>query len=335
MKHNPNIESYVMECKGTKDITHDWITYYDIAKADSIYIDELMNDLRIKHSNDVERIQQYINYCNRIQAETGSRPSHFKPNNSFDLIRLDYQKTRIEFLKAKKSTPRVLLYIAGGAYVHSLTDHSLYSLQHYGEVIGDINCCTCVYRCSPNHSYQETLEDIANTYEWLIHSGYQSENIFLMGDSSGGGTAIAFAMLMRDQKIALPKGMIIHCCYINYNRNSTSYITNQSRDFITGTNHLHDYIDELHIKGHDIHNPYFCPYYGDYKNLPPTLIQVSDTEITYDDSVYVGEKCSQLGTPVHLEIYKNMFHDFALLAPDLYTSRFSHNQVKKFINSLA
>ena len=322
------------QCKATKDETYDWITYYDIAEADLPFMEQIRSNIRKERANDVDNIRNFSAYCNRILAETGDRPTKFTPNENYDLVRFKYKGTRIEFLRSKKKTKRTLFFIAGSGYVHRLTDGSMRLMQSYGDSIGDINCITCNYRCAPEDTYKETLEDVTNCYEWLIQEGYSPYDTVFMGDSSGGGTALSTLMYLRDSNIPLPSGLVIMSTFINFQQDTPSYITNKHKDCVVGHSGFYDYIVAEHTKGHDITDPYLSPYYGDYSDLPETLVQVSSDEIDYDDNVTIVNNCILANTPAYLEVYNGMYHDFPMLSPELATTQFSKNKVKEFVNRL-
>lgn len=322
------------QCKATQDDTYDWITYYDIAEVDLPFMEQIRAKIREERANDVDLIRNYAAYCNRIQAETGDRPTKFESNENYDLHRFKYKGTWIEFLRAKKKTKRTLFFIAGTGYVHRLADNSMELIQSYGDCIGDINCITCNYRCAPDDTYKETIEDIVNCYEWLIQEGYSPYDTVFMGDSSGGGTALASLMYLRDNKFPLPSGLVIMSTFINFKRDTPSYISNKHKDCVVGHSGFYDYIVAEHTKGQDLSDPYLSPYHGDYSDLPETLVQVSSDEIDYDDNVSIAKKCNSAGTTAYLEVYNGMYHDFPSLSPELATTQFSMNKVKEFVNRI-
>jgi acetyl esterase/lipase len=57
-----------------------------------------------------------------------------------------------------------------------------------------------------------------------------------------------------------------------------------------------------------LRNPLAAPLYGNYKGLPPLLIQVGTREILLDDSTRVADKARAAGVPVRLEIEEGAPH---------------------------
>ncbi|GAA0702142.1 hypothetical protein GCM10008904_08540 [Paraclostridium ghonii] len=60
------------------------------------------------------------------------------------------------------------------------------------------------YGLAPEHPFPKAIEDVQNIYEYLIEEGYSSNNITIVGDSAGGGLALATIVKLKDLKIDLP-----------------------------------------------------------------------------------------------------------------------------------
>ena len=75
----------------------------------------------------------------------------------------------------------------------------------------------------------------------------------------------------------------------------------------------------LYAGNADARNPLLSPLHGDYRGLPPLLIQVGEAEIILDDSTRVAERAKQAGVQVDLEVWDEMvhvWHVFAKLLPE-------------------
>src|SRR5262249_10029431 len=71
----------------------------------------------------------------------------------------------------------------------------------------------------------------------------------------------------------------------------------------------------------DPHDPLASPVFGNYRGLPPLLIQVGDHEMLRDDSVRVARKARADGSAVTLEVWPGMFHVFQSHEPLLPEAR--------------
>ncbi len=60
-------------------------------------------------------------------------------------------------------------------------------------------------------------------------------------------------------------------------------------------------------------NPLVSPIFGDYRGLPPILIQVSRQEMLYSDATGVAERARKDGVDVTLQEWDGMMHVFQTL----------------------
>ena len=83
----------------------------------------------------------------------------------------------------------------------------------------------------------------------------------------------------------------------------------------------------------DPRNPLASPVFGDYRGIPPLLIQVGEHEMLRDDSVRVADKARSDGVEVKLEVWPGMFHVFQSHEPLLPEARESIEGMAEFIRS--
>src|SRR5262249_28184208 len=63
------------------------------------------------------------------------------------------------------------------------------------------------YRLAPEHPFPAALEDAVAAYRWLA-GRFNSRRIAFMGDSAGGGLALATLYKLRDEGLALPAATV-------------------------------------------------------------------------------------------------------------------------------
>ncbi len=79
-------------------------------------------------------------------------------------------------------------------------------------------------------------------------------------------------------------------------------------------------------------DPEISPLFGNFKGLPPFLIQVGTEEILLDDSRRLADRLKDEGVPVTLEIYDDMFHVFQIFSDFLGTARKALKNIGRFID---
>ena len=289
-------------------ITSDYIDLLEVKS--SIDVEEFKKAVREEHAHDLERIKQYKEYYNKVLQETGKRPSKFVPDSGYNYGQVKYNGADIEFIKSNKKAKKVVYFFKGCAYINHMTDSALREMQRIATMFGDVHVMGVNHRISPENDYKDLLTDTVNGYKWLLKQGYQPENIIFIGDSSGGGTALATAMKLRELHIEVPGLMVLFSPWANVAMDTPSYETYRNADCMLGDNGLLEYAREVFLDHEDVHNPYVSPCYGNFKHLPKMLIQVGTEERVYDDAIIIKEKMRNSGGSVRLEIYKGMFHEF-------------------------
>ena len=71
-------------------------------------------------------------------------------------------------------------------------------------------------------------------------------------------------------------------------------------------------VKEWYAPNQDYKNPLISPVFANYSNYPKTLIQVSDIEILYSDSLDLESKIKDGNNEVILSVYKNLPHVWQL-----------------------
>jgi acetyl esterase/lipase len=83
----------------------------------------------------------------------------------------------------------------------------------------------------------------------------------------------------------------------------------------------------------DPRNPLASPVFGDYRGLPPLLIQAGELEMLRDDSIRVAKKARADGIKVTLEVWPGMFHVFQSHEPLLPEAREAIEHIGEFVRA--
>jgi len=222
----------------------------------------------------------------------------------------------MEWVKKKGTNPdKAILQLHGGAYSRSLEDNGITyrrSAVQYARLSG-AGVLTVDYRVAPEHPYPAAQEDAVMAYEWLLEQGYVPEHIIIVGDSAGGGLALATVLYLRDNNMPMPAALITMSAWtnLNYKYRTPAYVGNNSSD-----------------------NPYISPIYGEYNDFPPMLMQVGGDEMLLNDTIKVAEKAKEAGVLVQQTTYPGMFHVFQMLFPELSEANEAWKEVEGFIKGI-
>jgi acetyl esterase/lipase len=85
----------------------------------------------------------------------------------------------------------------------------------------------------------------------------------------------------------------------------------------------------------DPKDPLASPVFGDYRGIPPLLIQAGEHEMLRDDAVRVAKKARADGIAVKLEVWPGMFHVFQSHEPLLPEAREAIEHMAEFMRAAA
>jgi acetyl esterase/lipase len=227
-----------------------------------------------------------------------------------------------------------LLYLHGGGWVSGSGGRYLTLAAH---ISAAAKCAVLLpdYRLAPEHPFPAGLEDCVAVYEWFVSNGPsgpgRSKATFIAGDSAEGNLTLATLLALRDRRIPLPAGGIP---------------LSPATDFTLASESLKTVIDPIisartmpvfrdHYLGKiDPRIPLASPVFGDYRGIPPLLIQVGEHEMLLDDSIRVTKKARADGIPVKLEVWAGMFHVFQSHEPLLPEGQEAIDHIAEFMRSL-
>jgi monoterpene epsilon-lactone hydrolase len=236
------------------------------------------------------------------------------PPTSTRTTRLTAGGVRAHRVTRPASRPdRNILHLHGGAFV--IGSPSLYRHVTWRFASATRACVLSIdYRLAPEHPFPAALEDAVAAYRSLIEDGADPRQIAVIGDSAGGGLALAMLQKLRDQHVPLPAAAVALSPWTDLALAGASVRLNAEADPMINIDQL-TRAAEHYLAGADPRTRYASPLYGDAAGLPPTLIQVGSDEVLRDDAVRMAERMQAAGCRVDLEIWPRMPHAWQLFAP--------------------
>jgi epsilon-lactone hydrolase len=211
---------------------------------------------------------------------------------------------------------QAVLYLHGGAYcVGSPATHRAIT-SHLAREAG-ATVFAVDYRLAPEHPFPAASEDALAAYCWLLDNGYQSDHIFLAGDSAGGGLALATAMQIRDRSLPPPGGLLLLSPWVDLTLTDRSAEEQRHDVMLTWATLDHA---AAQYAGDQRHHPLASPLFADLAALPPTLIIVGTDEILFGDAERLFDQLTVAGTSCQLSVYEDMWHVFPVQAGALTTA---------------
>jgi epsilon-lactone hydrolase len=228
---------------------------------------------------------------------------------------------------------RHVLHLHGGAYVSgapSYYRHFTWRLANAARA----SVWTLAYRLAPEHPFPAALEDATAAYISLAGKMPDTSQLFVAGDSAGGGLALGLLIKLRDEGRPLPGAAIAMSPWTDLALTGRSLVSNAAADPMLNARLLPG-LANLYLAGADPRTPYASPLFGDLNGLPPVLIQVGSDEILLDDAVRISARLRAHDVRSQLQIWPRMPHAWQLFVPLLPEARRAIGQMGEFIDGLA
>lgn len=221
--------------------------------------------------------------------------------------------------KNLKSEPVTgLFWIHGGGYVMGAPEQE----KAYFEALaidGDVVIVSPDYRLGLDEPYPAALNDCYLALSWMKENaeklGIRPDQIFVAGESAGGGLAIATCLYARDQgDISVAFHMPL-CPMIDDRMTTASSQDNDAPVWDSKNNRVgwKIYLGELDKKDVPI---YAAPARAeDLTGMPPAASYVGTIEPFHDETVIYIDKLKKCGINVTLKEFEGCFHGFESVCP--------------------
>lgn len=205
-----------------------------------------------------------------------------------------------------------LLYLHGGAY-------GLGSARGYRGVVtrlaGAAGMTALVpdYSRSPETRFPVALEEAVDVYRTLFSCGIEPESLVIVGDSAGGGLALALAMALRDRGIRGPAAVGLICPWADLAIDVDGQRP-ETRDPLINPSMATEWARK-YVGGHDPRQPGISPARGDMAGLPPIVLHSASDDPLSIDADAIEKAAAEAGTGfVEHRRFDGLWHDFHLQA---------------------
>ena len=235
----------------------------------------------------------------------------FKPEASTQISRVDIGEFNALWVNPENVSPdRVVMHIHGGGFAFGSADCSVEYAERLARACNG-RCLALNYRLAPEHPFPAALEDCVAAYRHLLASGYKAENIVFSGESAGGGLVMSSLMTIRDAGIPLPAKALVLSPFVDCTLASESVAKLEGHDPIIDRDIL-TYMGTSYFQSVAPSDPRISPVFGDFRGLPPLLIQGSEYEVLVDDARRLAAAAKRDGVSVTLELYPERLHIFSV-----------------------
>jgi acetyl esterase/lipase len=234
---------------------------------------------------------------------------------------------------------RVILYLHGGGYFSgSYKTHRRFVSILCKKLL--LNAYSINYRLAPEDPYPAGLDDAFFVYKWLLEErSIPAERIIIMGDSAGGGLALALLHRIGVGNLPQPKAAICLSPWTDLTLTSETFKTKVDEDVFFNVKNM-EISTRAYLQKNSPKNPEISPIFADFNAFPPIFLQVGTREMLLDDSLVIAEKMKKQGVSVTLDVWEGMFHAFLIfisipiIGKLIAENRQALKNVKRFIDTL-
>jgi monoterpene epsilon-lactone hydrolase len=237
---------------------------------------------------------------------------------------------------------RRVLYIHGGAFIAGSPNSHRTITSRLSEV-ADAAVLAIDYRLMPENRRMEGIEDCQTAYRWILENGPADSGalsrLYMGGDSAGGNLSLVMSAWVRDEKLRAPDAVIAFSPLTDSTYSSPSIQHNLATDTMLGP--LFGFLNKipvsvlawmfLLVNRIRPSNPIVSPVYGSLSHLPPTLVQVSESEMLLDDARRYVNKARAAGSPAFVQSWSNLLHVWQVFYPEVPEACEAWDQVGEFL----
>ncbi len=210
----------------------------------------------------------------------------------------------VSALKDRKK--KYIFFLHGGAYAANFTPGHWFLI---GALVDKLKCTVIApdYPLAPEHQVEEVFEMIVPVYKNLIDR-VGASHVTLMGDSAGGGLALALSQYFYLNQIAQPADLYLLSPWLDAVLDNPDILNIDKLDPILNIKGLQDagkaYAGEL-----DRRDPLVSPLFGSLEGLPDITLYTADNDILMPDCKKLKEKAVAMGHKLDFHEIKGLFHD--------------------------
>ncbi len=227
-----------------------------------------------------------------------------------------------------RQTARAILLLHGGGYVFG-SARTYRALATRLAKMAEASVWAIDYRLAPEHPYPAAVEDALAAYRALLER-HGPEHIALIGDSAGGGLAVATLHRARDSGLPRPGCAVLLSPWLDLTGGGASMRTNASREMLI-PHPVPERMARWYAAAAELDDPGVSPLFGRHDDLPPVQVQASASELLFSDSERFVERARAAGVAVTFWVEPDMWHVWPLMAPLVAEARHALAAAARFI----
>lgn len=204
----------------------------------------------------------------------------------------------------------LVLYLHGGGYVNGF---SKYHWRFISNLVSELRCTVVApdYPLAPEHQVADVFAMMFPLYEELLRAAGAS-NLIVMGDSAGGGIALALAMLAREKDVAQPSEIVLLSPWLDVTMTNPGIEKVDRFDPFLDVEGL-QYLGKIYAGETAATDYLVSPLYGRLENLAPVTLFIGTHDIFVADCRKFKAEAAARGIEIDYHEYEDMVHVWMLI----------------------
>jgi epsilon-lactone hydrolase len=204
-----------------------------------------------------------------------------------------------------------IIWLHGGGYnIGSSTSHTA-AVSHLAATLRQ-PVLVVDYRLAPEHPHPAALDDAATAWRWLT-ARHDPARCAIVGDSAGGGLALALALRLRDAGQPLPGALALLCPWLDLTGSHPVPPARVAQDVVLSPELLATWA-AAYAGATALDDPEVSPLFADPAGLPPIAIDAGGRDLLLEDATRFAARAQSCGVTVRLHVADEMIHAWHLFA---------------------
>lgn len=236
-----------------------------------------------------------------------------------------------EWFRPANGSGAVVLFLHGGGYRYGSSRSHGPLAAHVAAAAG-VDVFAANYRLAPEHPYPAAVEDALAALKELVFSGPGAGKVAVVGDSAGGGLALATLLAARSDDVPMPAAAVTMSAWTDCTVSGDSIKARAGIDPMVTKEQLEQNVVEYLPVGSPL-DPLASPVFGDYRDFCPLLMQVGSEEVLFDDTTRIADAVRAAGGDVTVEVQEGMPHVHQILLWALPEAGQAVDRIGEFLRS--
>ena len=224
---------------------------------------------------------------------------------------------------------RTILYLHPGGYAVGSAHGHRHVAAAYSRA-ASARVLAIDYRLAPEHPHPAAVEDAVAAFGHLVDAGTPANEIAIVGESAGGGLALATLVALRDAGGPQAACAVAVSPWTDLTLSGDSMEAKAAEDVVNSREMLGG-LAMMYLAGADPTGPLASPLYADLTGLPPVLLMAGSAEVLLDDARRFVSRATDTGVDATLTIGEGMPHIWTFFESFLPPARDAIEQAGTFV----